>query len=154
MGTTYELHNTSRQPGARLFQAESRRPRRLRDGGNVTAGGLNPDLVRQIRTLCEQLKSQFGDELRERALVMKASRVFVRSLLPRRRGPGRPQSAAITAALELLNQGIPWQQVPWKVIPGFEEMSRPEQTFKREHLRRGIRMRRKRSGVTNQKQGL
>jgi hypothetical protein len=144
MGTTHEIHITSRQPGPRLVRLA---PRGGQDGSTRTKR-LNPELVRKLRMLSDQLKGEFT-ELLDVALAAKAGRLFTRLLLPARQPPGRPGSPVVIAARDLLAQDIPWRQIPWRVIPGFANMTRPEQSFAREGLRRALYMRLKRGTVTN-----
>jgi hypothetical protein len=146
MGTAIEVHHTSAQmaPG---HSGQARRPAQGLDD-NARACRLSRELRQHIRKCSEQLKTEFAEELTDRALAIEASRLFARLLLPLAGRRGRPRSAPITTALELVRQGVPSAQIPWRVIPGFAQMPRQEQSLRREHLRRGMYMRRKRSAVT------
>ena len=151
MGTTHELHDTSPHTGLKLVYQDGQRLGKAREGSR-TLRELPPELVHEIRTYAEDLKFRFRDELADRAFAAKVGRLFTRIVLPKRRPPGRPQSPEINAAMKLLDEGVPWSQVPWKVLTGFDQMSQPEKRVASEQLRRAIGMRRKRVEVTNRKQ--
>lgn len=146
---THELHNTSPQAGMRLVKR--RCPCKPGDGAAAAKPNLSPELLRCLRACAEGLIVQFPEELGQPALSTLAGQFFARLVRPKVRPAGRRRSPAVDSACELLKQGVPWRQVPWKVLPGFAEMSRSEQSFERDRLRRAIYMRQKRAPVTNQK---
>ena len=146
MGTAFELHHTLGQmPAGQLRQWDAQGPADVDHAGSCR---LSRELRQHIRSYSEQLKSQFAAELQDRARAKKAGRLFARLLLPLARRCGRPRSAQITTAIELVKQGVPRAQIPWRVIPGFAQMSSQEQSLKREQLRRGMYMRHKRNAGT------
>jgi hypothetical protein len=149
MGTTHEFYGAVPQVGLRLVS--NRSVRDFRDNAADASEGLSPELVRCLRNCADELKIQFGDQLSEQKLVQKAGRLLASYLLPAKRMRGRPRSAKIDAALQLCEQGVPWQQIPWKVLPGLANMSHTEQINAKDGLRRAVHMRQRRCAVTNQK---
>ena len=132
MGTTHEFHNTS----------------------DPVEPELSLGLRERIRGCCSELKGQFATELLNPRTAARVARLFAKLISPPTRQCGRPRSAPVTSAIELVEQGVPRAQIPWKVIPGFAKLSRREQSFAREQLRRAMYMRRKREVVTKSKRRL
>lgn len=143
---THEFHDTSPQIDVLI---QGRREEGPRDFSIGRTQKLSSELVRRIRVSTAELQVQFAAELNERALAREASRLFAHLLQPKVNPRGRPRSTAIDAACELRKNGVPWKHIPWKVLPGFGKLSRSDQSFALERLRRAVYMRQKRGRVTN-----
>lgn len=148
MGTSHEVHDTSLQGGLTLVP--SRHPAALQNHALGSTPKLSPEVVRRLTSQADALAIEFP-ELKRRILAMKVGRLLTSLLSPRRKSRGRPRSAAIDSACELLSKGLPWRQILWKVMPRFGEMSAAEQVFHRQRMQRAVYMRRRRSRATNMK---
>jgi hypothetical protein len=145
MGTTHEVHNTSLKGGLTIVPG---RASALPAHAGVATQKLSPELHLRLRSCAAELLTEFP-ELNERSLAETFGRGLIRLLSPPGKSSGRPRSHAIDLAWESLINGVPWSQIPWKVLPGFSEMSSSDQSSARERLRRAIYMRHKREAAKN-----
>ena len=144
MGNSHDVHSTAQPFGPRLVRLQPR------DLGTANATQLNPELIFRLKSIADELKNEFGADLRKAKFPAKVGRLLGRLLSPIRKPPGRPVSSVVSAARELIAQGVPRSQIPQMVIPGFALKTADERTVARERLRRALYMGGKRS-VTNRK---
>lgn len=141
MGTTHCTNDTSKGIAFRLI------PRRPTPEARHQ---LSQKVLSRLREYATAVTTEFP-ELNNRVLAAETVKVWRKLLLPTNARSGRPRSRLVDHACDLLQSGVPWSQVPWQVVPGFAQMSSRDQSDAREHLRRAIYMRRRRTLVTNRK---